>query len=261
MRLFPAMNQLVFFLLFGLLGGPAVAVQEPVLDTGAYVVSEKKSGKQLWRASWEFRREWGEMVLVEKGQGLYGRAEEPVAWEVKSRTVAEDPGQFLKSDRIFTDPASKQVKRTIERRYHELEQTLEVSITGVDSSAPARVKIWRVEGDLVVPETMGSVFRHQLGQGQESFPMTLVTAEPARYKATATVLGQETVTVPAGTYECVKVELVLHLGHLGLLGKVFVPKTYMWHTAQPPHHWVRYEGLESGLGSPHVVAERLSPVP
>ena len=254
------MNKLLFFLLVGLLAASAQAAEVPLEERGSYVVSDKKSGKELWRASWDFRVEGLEMVLVEKGIGFYGGAREPVAWEAKTRTAANNPGQFLQSNRIFTDPASKQVKRTIERRYHELERTLEVSSTGVDPSGPAKVKQWRVKERLALPETMGLLFRHQLGQGRKSFSMILVTAEPARYKATATVRGRESVTVPAGTYECVKVEMVLHLGLLGILGKVFIPKTYMWHTAQMPHHWIKYEGLESGLGSPYVVAERVSPV-
>ena len=50
-------------------------------------------------------------------------------------------------------------------------------------------------------------------------------------------------------------ELILDLGLLNLLTKYFLPKTYMWFTVKEPHTWVKYEGLESGLGSPYVMME------
>lgn len=38
----------------------------------------------------------------------------------------------------------------------------------------------------------------------------------------------------------------------GLVG-VFIPPTFVWYSEEPPHNWLQYEGLETGLGSAHVV--------
>jgi hypothetical protein len=57
-----------------------------------------------------------------------------------------------------------------------------------------------------------------------------------------------------GDIDCYKVELVPHLGILNLV-KAFFPKTYLWFSVAPPHFWVKYEGLEEGLGTPQVVVD------
>ena len=60
--------------------------------------------------------------------------------------------------------------------------------------------------------------------------------------------------MPAGEFECYKVELVPGLGVLNLF-RFAIPKAYFWFTVDPPHYWVRYEGLENGRGTPQVVME------
>ncbi|MDA2923981.1 DUF3108 domain-containing protein [Acidobacteria bacterium AH-259-L09] len=75
---------------------------------------------------------------------------------------------------------------------------------------------------------------------------------PAIYQVTFKVEGRERVKTPAGDFNCYKVEMDVDLGFLNLF-KVFVPDTHFWFTVDPPHFWVRYEGLERGRGSPKVV--------
>ncbi len=78
----------------------------------------------------------------------------------------------------------------------------------------------------------------------------LVTHDPAIYAVKIVYRGQETI----GNTPCYKLEMIFDMGILNLF-YAFVPKFYFWCEVAPPHRFVRYEGLESGLGTPYVVIE------
>ena len=63
------------------------------------------------------------------------------------------------------------------------------------------------------------------------------------------VLGKETVKIPAGTWECYKMQMGLN----GILGGL-VPKSNFWYAVKSPHVLIRYEGA-TGPGSPVRVLE------
>ena len=57
------------------------------------------------------------------------------------------------------------------------------------------------------------------------------------WKSYAQCLGTETVTVPAGTFECYKLEV----GASGGLIKRVTSRYYFWFTTEPPHQFVKYQ--------------------
>ena len=57
------------------------------------------------------------------------------------------------------------------------------------------------------------------------------------WKSRAKYLGMETVTVPAGTFECHKLEVEATSG----LIKRVTSKYYFWYAKDPPHHFVKYQ--------------------
>jgi hypothetical protein len=82
----------------------------------------------------------------------------------------------------------------------------------------------------------------------------LLTHAPAMYKVNARYKGKERIVVGNQEVDCYKLQMLPDLGFFNFL-RVFIPKTYFWFEAKPPHFLVRYEGLESGLGTPYVVVE------
>ena len=60
--------------------------------------------------------------------------------------------------------------------------------------------------------------------------------------------------VPAGTFDCVKVELV-PAGINKFLARLVLPRIYMWQTEAPPHFWVKYQGPDGGQLSREIVRE------
>lgn len=82
----------------------------------------------------------------------------------------------------------------------------------------------------------------------------LLTHAPAMYKINAKFKGKEKIRVGNQEVECYKLEMQPDLGFFNFI-RVFIPKTYFWFEAKPPHLFVRYEGLESGIGTPYVTVE------
>ncbi|MFH1039107.1 MAG: hypothetical protein V1789_10625 [PVC group bacterium] len=103
--------------------------------------------------------------------------------------------------------------------------------------------------------------------GREDGEMTceILTGKPASYSLLIQYDGREDVTTPAGTFSCHRLRMIPDLGVLTWLGKLAAPTIYLWFTIEPPHHWIRYAGPESGPGTPEVVIETIEiaekPVP
>jgi hypothetical protein len=57
------------------------------------------------------------------------------------------------------------------------------------------------------------------------------------WKSYARFLGEEKVRVPAGIFDCYKLEVAASGG----LIKQFTSEYYFWFTKEPPHHFVKYE--------------------
>lgn len=250
---------MVLFLLLSLIGSPAQGEPFSPEGQGSYVVRKRKTGEILWRANRSVRNRGHETVIFETGKGRYNGAKEPVFWTIEVHVRRGDPGRFIHSTRVFTDSTGRELLRNVERHYDQGQRQVMIMVSEPGPERP-RMYEWTVKHDLGVPETLSLLVRHHLNRNFVSFPLTLVTSEPASYRATAYYRGEEEVTVPAGTYRCSKVELKVHLGLWGWLGRVFLPKTYLWHNVEYPFNWVKYEGLEAGLGSPYVVMERETPV-
>jgi hypothetical protein len=70
----------------------------------------------------------------------------------------------------------------------------------------------------------------------------------------AKMLGRERVDVPAGSFDCFKLELD-PTGLIGVLADIFMPRLFMWQTVAAPHFWVKYQGPEGGPGSREIVRE------
>ena len=78
---------------------------------------------------------------------------------------------------------------------------------------------------------------------------------PDTYSVLVTYEGIEDVETPAGRFSCHKLRLIPDLGILTFLGKMLAPDIYMWFAVESPHFWVKFLGLEGGLGTPSIISE------
>ena len=85
---------------------------------------------------------------------------------------------------------------------------------------------------------------------EDSFVM--INPDGENYKMNTKVSYKpETLTVQGKKISCYKIEMKVDLG----LISAFVPSLNCWYRATKPHTFVRYQGLEKGLGSPNIIQE------
>ena len=82
------------------------------------------------------------------------------------------------------------------------------------------------------------------------------------YRIRLTVEEKETVNVPAGAFECYRVELepdvrsILPVGDfLASLIQPFIPTYHFWYSTEPSHPLIRFEGSLGGAGAVNTTVE------
>lgn len=106
--------------------------------------------------------------------------------------------------------------------------------------------------DTLTPDGLPTVLRRFLAGSERTLKAHLLTHEPRLYSVTFRLEGEETITTPAGEFDCLRVRMEVDLGFLNLF-RVFAPEIRFWFAREWPHFWVRYQGPESGRGSPEII--------
>jgi hypothetical protein len=233
---------------------------EADVTSGSFQMLRKKDGRRLCWSDWEVRRNGPLRSFYERGEGTCQGYSYPVAWESETHVSADNPEELRESvRRIYTADRGRTL-RTTWRHFDPLAHTVTARVVDPKDGGRARSRRWDGFSAITTPTSLLLVVREQLRQGRLPSRVRLVTGEPSLYTIRCIPRGRERVTVPAGTFECRKVELQVELGKVLSVLRPVLPKLYVWFTEAPPHHWIRYEGLEDGLRSPRIVIERTSPV-
>ncbi|MBI3989881.1 MAG: DUF3108 domain-containing protein [candidate division NC10 bacterium] len=255
-------GDILLFLLIGFFGSGGSASADPLKvppmdakERGAVVTSAKNGGVR-WEAEWTMEQVTvnGQRLVrfTETGQGLYSPFREEVRWTLEAFWKTEDAFSPLSFEKTVRDLNGRLLVK--ERKAFDFARG-KVRFERQDSAAgTSTTKELAVPSDTLAVEGIGTALRSLPFEPPRPFRTHLLTNEPDLYEVTLEPRGRERVKTQAGEFECYKVELVPNLGLLSVF-RVFVPKTYFWFTVAPPHFWVRYQGLESGLGTPHVVME------
>ncbi len=224
-------------------------------EEGSFITSYKEGGTR-WKATWTLEEfiEGGEskVRLVLKAEGITDPFTRDMKWEsvsvwktgesftpVEASTVVKDSqGNLVMTERKSVDESAG-TATFVRKDYENNDSANESFETGQE--------LLIVEGIVLALRSL------PFGTG-ETVKAQFLTNEPDLYNVEFRQKGRETIKTPGGEVECYKVELVPKLGALNVF-KVFFPKTYLWFTVDPPHKWVRYQGLENGRDSPEVIME------
>lgn len=225
-------------------------------ERGIVVTSLKETGVKRWQAEWtleQIKGQEGQRVkFTEAGSGRYGKFDGQVSWRLEATWTAASLFQPVHSLKEFHDKEGKLLSR--ERKVLDFTRG-EAKFEREDpATGKVSARSFSLSPDTLIVEGIGTALRSLPFDPPGEREFHFLTNEPRMYRITMKPRGRERIKAPAGEFECYKYEMVVNLGLLGLL-RVFIPKTYFWFTVDPPHFWVRYEGLESGLGSPYVVME------
>ncbi len=226
-------------------------------EKGSYRALEAGSGRFLWKVDWQTTVTQGDgqtkVQVVERGQGQPLKYKEPVGWEKRMVFFAipemkidsmegsrwTERGQLLSRIELKADPERRRI------RYRDVE----MNGPTVSGEFPLTTQ--------VLPDELLFHWARTLNFNENpAGECQLVVSPTRRFWMRAWVRGTETVTTPAGTFHCHRVELLPDLGPLRLLPiRGVVPKLTLWCTTDPPHFWVRYLGPMGGPGSPQARME------
>jgi hypothetical protein len=232
----------------------------PQASTTKVVALDKGSGAFLWQSisTNEVGNEGGKVFIrvTQNGSGRYGGSKEPIDWKIvgyyyadpyirpyySKKEIYSKSGKLLKADTFNYQYADKKIYFTRENKINN----------------KTAQQTFKFEDDMIDKYILGTAILSYPFDKKRDFNFHYLSDEPKVYSLTLHYRGKEVVTVPAGTFECHKLEMTVDLGLLGIVG-AFIPKTYFWYSSGgsiecgEPIEWVKYEGLESGLGTPYIV--------
>jgi len=212
---------------------------------GTIVAQGKKSGQDRWSADFDISKGKDGLVIVEKrGKGYFGADNIYQTWHSRGTfNLVHNHLIPVEVKDVFYDQQGK-IINSVEKKYDANAQQVFCKING-------KQKTFAFTDD-VVDDINLSLMMANFPFDQQSIKFHLLTLEPDLYGFTAKLMGTESLNIGGVVKNCYKIKLTVNLGILGAL----VPDTYFWVEIDPPHRFVRYQGLESGLNTPTVVISR-----
>lgn len=243
---------LTSLVLAGIASTPLAAGEEGVFVTRYYGAA--LDGTRRWEAvtriSASSEHGAGRYRIVEEGKGVYSGFAVPVQWRAEAeftsdaqtvtpiameKTVTASDGTVLRHETQHFDTAA-----------HKATITFDTA-----GGKRLKTKTFAYRGEITDYLLLGLYVQKFLERGEREKVFYLASGEPALYKVTARILGEETLVLNGQPIRAYKIYLDPDVGILSPL-KVIAPKAYVWHAAEPPYAWLRYRGVESTISSPRV---------
>jgi hypothetical protein len=213
---------------------------------------EKSSGKDLWQSTILTQKISHEgrafLYIKEEGAGIYGQEKKDQTWQSEAYYQLQGDQVRPYQTKLVYKNIKGQTIKTIEKFYDREKKKVICLVDG-------QPRKFDLKADLIDKELLGTAVRNYPFAERRDFIFHLLTNEPTLYKITLEHKTVETLIIDGEMIKCHKLRMIPDLGALSIFG-AFVPKTYFWYTAAQPHEFVRYEGLESGLGTPYIVMQR-----
>ena len=234
-------------------------------EWGSYRSHLPDSSDVRWTASWVLERvEAGppaKYIIRDELRGRFGGDD----LEQTRLTEAEfniDRGRIMMQHSFLTvrDRAGE-VVLTLEKDFDHDKSEVRTRSNSPDEVDPD-LDSFEMGGRLVDSKEIVSFLRgfpfpapSSAGDADPELEFILLDESPDSHSVLVTYEGIEDVKTPAGTFPCHKLRLIPDLGILSFMGRMLAPDIYIWFAVEPPHFWVKYQGLEGGLGTPSIISE------
>ncbi len=243
-------------------GEPFLLPPMASIERGEYMARDAETGTELWRLDWTLDKtsqDGRTTVRVEEdGKGIMG-TQTPTRWTVHMLLDVSPRDTQFSSTRDVRDLSGQ----LLQVQQRELDYT---TGTGRITTRNARTGDTESQSVSLPPHAIGAEIlatelRGLPDQPGQQMRFVLLTMGGKTIGMLAKIVGRQRVTVPAGSFECYKVELAPS-GVAGLVADLLMPKMHMWYTVAAPHIWIKYQGPEGGPGSRQIVRElvRFSPL-
>jgi hypothetical protein len=230
---------------------PPVALAEH----GVYRTRTLRTGEELWRAQWNLDEttQDGRPILHFHEEGA-GRQEGSTSttWKITMTLDVWGPEPRLSWTKEARDDHGRPLHA--EQREFDYGQGVGQIITRDLRTGDTATKTIDLTPVSIPTEVLPAFLRLLPTAADQRMQFALVLRGGAVIRMHAQLAGHERVVVPAGSYDCVKVELV-PAGVNKFLARLVLPKIHMWHTEAPPHFWIKYQGPDGGPASREIVRE------
>lgn len=214
---------------------------------------DKNTGQKLWQEKQAFNI--GEdnkkyLLINVEGNGYYGGANYPTKWSVSAyyyidpyirpyfveRKVFSMSGELNLLETMFFDAKSKQI-------YFTSDDKLKNSVMK---------KNFELKDDVIDRYALPLMVLGYPFAEKRNVRFHYISNDPRLYLFNIYFVAKENVATAQGPIECFKLKMDVDLGALGAIG-IMLPNNFYWVSDGKDHKFVKYEGLESGMGTPIVV--------
>jgi len=225
-------------------------------ESGEVICINKRGPGVRAKASFSAERISQEERVIYKfasnGQGSYDKYKD-ITWDVTAEMEEKEDFLYpLQSTRVIKDKQGSIIVK-YDRRYDYDKQKIYYTLSDGQGKI-IQNKEFSIKGKTVDSDTLLGFLKtfvaHRNTDGYRTF--YLLSAKAELFKTTIKVIGPEVLELPIGKINAIKLSLILNLGSVEALGSL-IPPTFVWYTEKEPYDWLKYEGLETGLGSEHII--------
>lgn len=216
----------------------------------SYVCNDLK-GRHRWEATVEIRRKEGDIYnITEKMNGFYTGFDGRISWVATTDFErAKDEVRPLNMDqRIYDDKGKPIAVSKQDFNYKDSEVTCVYE--DLVKNTVTRNK-FKFSGNIINRMLQGLCGQKFIEAGQTSKDLQVISPEPALYNIRLRMVGQEEIEIDGRMRKAYKLCFDPMLGILNFV-KIFLPKSFVWHSSEPVFEWLKYVGLESSVSSPRV---------
>jgi hypothetical protein len=211
-------------------------------------------GNPRWQAETEIfaSPEKGENsnTLVETGSGYYTGFKEKVSWQSELEYTRE--ADLIRPVKSMTKTYNSQGKLImVESQEFDFISNTATFKREDKISDKAYSEAFKIKEDTVNRLMLGLYIQQLLRSGRDNAMIQMLSNEPRMIKCRLYIMGKEEIDINGQKRQAYKLCLDPQLGLFNFV-KVFIPKAYVWHSAEPDFEWLKYNGLEVNLNSPIV---------
>jgi len=225
-------------------------------ESGEVIYINKKDSNMRAKESFSIERIPQQERLIYKytshGEGSYDKYKD-IVWDVTAEMEEKEGFLYpLESIRVIKDKQGHIIV-TYDRRYDYNKQKIYYTMSDGQGKI-IKDREFSIKGKTVDDDTLTSFLKtfvaHLNQYGYQTF--YLLSSEPEIYKTNVKVIGPEVLDLPIGKINTIKLRLIPDLGNLEVMGSI-IPPTFVWYTEKEPYDWLKYEGLETGILSAHII--------
>ena len=188
--------------------------------------------------------------MIEKAKGRYSGFKGMVSWVAEMEfNNTEDVVRPITMEKRVTDKDGNML--AIEKQQFDF---VENTVTcGHDDFLrnTSSTRKFRFNKDVVNRLILGVYIQKLIENGKTRKDVQMVTEEPGFYDIELKIENTEDIEINGRKRCAYRLCLGLKLGLFDFV-KIFLPKAYVWHSAEPKFEWLRYKGVESSINSPKV---------